>query len=397
MKKSQSTKNLLFIIVLASMSPILAGCSKSNENKTINPLWDSLAPYFEPPENFRGDTGGYSNLLRFEDGEPVRTSADWQRRKLELQGLWHDWMGHWPALLEDGQLSVLNSENRENFIQSTIELQWMPDEITTGYLLVPEGEGPHPAVVVVFYEPETGIGLGIENRDFALQLVRRGFVALSLGTSEASKANTFSLYYPSLENAQVEPLSMLAYAAANAWYALANDERVDPERIGIAGHSFGGKWAMFASCLFDNFAAAAWSDPGIVFNNERAYVNYWEPWYLGYHSPPWRERGLITEENPAFGLYPKLIKKGRDLHELHAMMAPRPFLVSGGSEDPPEQWRALNRTIEVNDLLGYQGRVGMTNRPDHSPNPTSNDQIVRFFEYFLLHRGIDQPNPNYNR
>ncbi len=23
-------------------------------------------------------------------------------------------------------------------------------------------------------------------------------------------------------------------------------------------------------------------------------------------------------------------------------MAPRPFLVSGGAEDPPERWRALN-------------------------------------------------------
>jgi hypothetical protein len=64
-------------------------------------------------------------------------------------------------------------------------------------------------------------------------------------------------------------------------------------------------------------------------------------------------------------------------------MAPRPFLVSGGSEDPPERWIALNHSIQVNELLGYQNRVAMTNRPEHSPNEESNEQIYQFFSYFL--------------
>jgi dienelactone hydrolase len=177
---------------------------------------------------------------------------------------------------------------------------------------------------------------------------------------------------------------MLACATANAWRMLAARSEVNPERIGIVGHSYGGKWAMFASCLFDRFACAAWSDPGIVFDDGRPSVNYQEPWYLGYEPPPWRRRGEITAENPATGLYPRLRAAGRDLHELHALMAPRPFLVSGGSEDPPKRWRALNRTREVYDLLGAPDRVGMTNRPEHSPNPESNETIYRFFEHFLM-------------
>src|SRR5690606_18783514 len=237
------------------------------------------------------------------------------------------------------------------------------DEITNGYLLIPDGDGKRPAVITVYYEPETAIGEGSPLRDFALQLARRGFVTLSLGTTEATAARTYGLYYPSLDDAQVQPLSMLGYAAANAWHALARRPEVDPERIGIVGHSFGGKWAMFASCLFDKFACAAWSDPGIVFDEARPSVNYWEPWYLGYHPKPWRPRGVITPENPARGLYPRLVAAGRDLHELHALMAPRPFLVSGCSEDPPRRWRALNHTIAVNELLGDQNRVAMTNRP----------------------------------
>jgi hypothetical protein len=154
-------------------------------------------------------------------------------------------------------------------------------------------------------------------------------------------------------------------------------------RIGIMGHSYGGKWSMFASCLYEKFACAVWSDPGIVFDESRESINYWEPWYLGYHPQPWRKRGLITEHNPAKGIYPKIVAEGLDLHELHALMAPRPFLVSGGAEDPPKRWIPLNHTIQVNRLLGYENRVAMTNRPDHTPNPDSNEQAFLFLDYFL--------------
>ena len=41
--------------------------------------------------------------------------------------------------------------------------------------------------------------------------------------------------------------------------------------------------------------------------------------------------GVPAEANPRTGPYARLRAEGRDLHELHALMAPRPFLVSGGS------------------------------------------------------------------
>lgn len=64
-------------------------------------------------------------------------------------------------------------------------------------------------------------------------------------------------------------------------------------------------------------------------------------------------------------------------------MAPRPFLVSGGSEDPPERWKALNHSVAVNRLLGATNRVGMTNRPSHDPTDESNELLVLFFETVL--------------
>lgn len=374
-----------FWILLASAGLPMDGSSEDRASARAE-TWEKISPYFEPPDDFRGDFGDYRSPLFFEDGRPVETARDWAERRKELLDLWHGWMGEWPELITDPEVEILSEVRREDFHQSRVRFRWTPTETTEGYLLVPRGEGPFPAVVVVYYDPEAGIGEGRPGRDFAYQLTKRGFVTLSLGTSEATKQKTFSLYHPDLDNAEVEPLSMLAYASANAWHVLAAQPVVDSERIGIVGHSFGGKWAMFSSCLYDKFACAVWSDPGIVFD-DRPSVNYWEPWYLGYHPRPWRERGVITEENPARGLYVELMERGRDLHELHALMAPRPFLVSGGSEDPPSRWRALNHTAAVNELLGYSNRVAMTNRPGHAPTAESNGQIMAFFEYFLQHGG----------
>ncbi len=344
-----------------------------------------LRDAFSPPAELVDDLGDFRSVLKFDDGREVRSAKGWRERRAELLEEWHGLLGEWPKLMSDQKLVVLGSEQKDGFTQSRVQFEWLPGQTTDGYLLIPTTKSDQrlPAVITVFYEPETAVGQGKPARDFALQLAKRGFVTLSLGTTETTNRREYSLYYPSLNKAQLQPLSALACAAANAWHALANHESVDRKRIGIVGHSYGGKWAMFASCLFNKFACAAWSDPGIVFDT-RPSVNYWEPWYLGYHPQPWRKRGVITDDNPAVGLYPRLLKQHRDLHELHVLMAPRPFLVSGGSEDGVHRWKALNHSVRVNRLLGVENRVAMTNRPRHSPSELSNAQIYAFFEMWLL-------------
>lgn len=346
---------------------------------------EALRGAFRPPPEFAEDYGDFRSVLAFEDGREVGTPEQWQERRAEILAEWTGLLGEWPPLITEPRVEILETVREEGYTREKIRFEWIPGEQTEGYLLLPDGAEPGatPAVLTVFYEPETAVGIGGKpNRDFALQLVREGFVALSIGTTEATAARTFALYWPSIDRVEVQPLSMLACAAANAWHVLADRPEVDPARIGVTGHSFGGKWAMFAGCLFDKFAAVAVSDPGIVLGDTLG-TNYWEPWYLGWHPRPWRKRGLITEENPARGLYLRLLAEGRDLHELHALLAPRPFLVSGGKEDQPSQWRALNHLVRVNKILGQENRVAMTNRPAHDPTPGSNAVLVEFFEHFL--------------
>lgn len=359
---------------------------QANAQEFINDekKWNAIAPFFIPPENYEGVYNGYRSPLKFYDGTHVTNEEEWMNRREEIRSRWMDMMGSWPAILNDQEFEFIGEEELESITRYKVRFNWTPIEKTVGYLLVPNEDGLKPAVISVYYEPETAAGIeGKPHRDFAYQLAKRGFITLSIGTSETTRDRTYSLYFPNRENASIQPLSALAYAAANAFETLAKVKDVDPERIGIVGHSYGGKWAMFASCLYDKFAATVWIDPGIVFDETKgSNINYWEPWYLGYYPPPWENTWSTIGEN-AKGLYPELREKGYDLHELHALMAPRPFLVSGGSSDPVERWIPLNHTIAVNELLGYTHRVGMSNRPRHSPDEESNVIVYSFFEWFL--------------
>jgi len=373
--------NKMNAILIAALVVFLAQPLWSEEaSKDAQPQKNipaAIAPFFNPPPEYAHDLGSYKSPLNFFDGTPVKTREDWRRRREEILKTWHGIMGAWPPLIEKPKIEYLSQERRENFMQHKIRLEVAAGPVMfDSYLLIPDGDGPFPAALVLYYEADTAIGKGREERDFALQLAKRGFVTLSTGTPA-------SFYYPNEEKAALQPLSAMAYAAANAYNALANLPQVDPQRIGVLGHSYGGKWAMFASCLYEKFACAAWSDGGVVFDETRPNVNYWDRWYLGYESGHQRQEGMVTKENPRTGAYKQLMEEGHDLIELHALMAPRPFLVSGGSEDRPERWKALNHAVAVNEFLGYKNRVAMTTREGHSPTVESNEQMYEFLEYFL--------------
>jgi dienelactone hydrolase len=367
--------------VLLSVASLLGILLAAREGAGSEPP-AAIAASFRPPAKLVDDLGPYRSVLTFDDGRKVTTPEEWRLRRVEILNSWHSLMGQWPPLI-DPKLTEIASEPRDGFTQKTVKLTVSPERTVEGYLLVPEGKGPFPAMLVVYYEPETAIGKGQPLRDFSYQLVKRGYVTLAIGFDPRP-------IEPGKNATANQPLTYLAYAAANCHTALASQPMVDPARIGVMGHSYGGKWAMFAACLHEKFACGVWSDPGVAFDDARSNVNYWEPWYLGWEPGVKRTPGLPTEANPAHGSYPKLVAGKHDLHELQALMAPRPFLVSGGSEDTPERWKALNHAVAVNRLLGRTNRVAMTNRPDHTPTRESNEQIYQFLDYVLKPSGMSR-------
>jgi len=372
-------------LALAVATSAAAAASPARED-----LRQRLEPFFQPPSEYAGQLGAYQSPLKFANGSVAGSPEDWVRRREEILALWHRRLGAWPTPIQRPVVKRLESTPRTGYTEHHVEVQMLTEgPVVDGFLLIPSGTGPFPAVLVPFYEPLTSLGrgeVGQGTHDYGLQLVRRGFVTLSIGTpgwTLAAGGDTRQLLVEVGERHRCQPLTLLASVAAHCHTALAQLPEVDAKRIGIIGLSYGGKWSMFASCLYEKFACAVWSDPGIVFNEQDPNVNYWEPWYLGYDPAVRRKPGVPSEHNPRTGLYKELIARGEDLVDLHALMAPRPVLVSGGVQDPPRQWTALNHLVAVNRVLGYTHRVALTARATHRPTAEALELELAFLEYWL--------------
>src|SRR5262249_46996274 len=154
----------------------------------------------------------------------------------------------WPTPVERPEVKKLEKVERDGYTEYRVQVQASAERgWVDGYLNIPKGSGPYPAVVVPFYEPLTSIGRGAKGRgvgthDYGLQLVKRGFVTLSIGTPgsvDKLGGDTRNALIKIGDELRRQPLTILAYVAANCLTALAQMPEVDPKRIGIIGLSYG--------------------------------------------------------------------------------------------------------------------------------------------------------------
>jgi len=224
---------------------VLVSLGAAGRGKESGEAWEKISLYFAPPAQYAGKFGNYRSPLLFDDGTRVQSREDWQRRRAEILADWNGVMGAWPAVIERPRIESLGDVRRESFTQRSVRVETAPGQMTKGYLLIPDGDGPFPAVFVPFYEAETSTGQNANKlRDFAYQLTKRGFVTLSIGSPGGDARK------PDAAGIKIQPLSFLGYVAANGYQALASLPQVDGKRVGIVGHSYGGKWAMFGACLW---------------------------------------------------------------------------------------------------------------------------------------------------
>jgi hypothetical protein len=118
------------------------------DDASIRLKQSDLDPFFHPPAEYANDFGDYRSPLKFYDGRTVKTAADWQTRRREILARWHKVMGPWPSRIEQPQIEYLEKERRENFTQHHVRVEMAPGLTHPAILLVPDGTGPFPAIVV---------------------------------------------------------------------------------------------------------------------------------------------------------------------------------------------------------------------------------------------------------
>ena len=109
-----------------------------------------IAPFFHPPPEYADDFGDYRSPLKFYDGRPVKTAADWQARRREILDRWHKIMGPWPPLVEKPKIEYLEKQRRENFTQHRVRVEIAPGIMHPAILLVPTAKAPFPRPLSLF-------------------------------------------------------------------------------------------------------------------------------------------------------------------------------------------------------------------------------------------------------
>lgn len=199
---------------------------------------------------------------------------------------------------------------------------------------------PLPAVAVPFYFPEGMIGFELETREILpryariammADLAERGFIAASADSYHLNflvsdlprgawdrwqiSAEALNRDYPEWCG-----IGKLTADTMRVVDALAEDSRVDSGRIGIAGHSLGGKMAFYCGCLDPRVKAILASDFGIGWEQ----TNWNDIWY-------WGDR--VAE----------LKKAGLDHSQLLSLAGGKPFLLLAGNYDNDESFELMKR------------------------------------------------------
>ena len=136
-------------------------------------------------------------------------------------------------------------------IGTTVDVDDSPMEV---FLFMPEGEGPHPGIVLAQHIP---VGhTGIENDTFTLRTAQRyadnGFaVAVPFIFHWWPKSESMDVKKAEFRDDRVVKDMKAAYAL------LAAQDNVDADSIGMVGHCWGGRVAWLAACHIDTFKALA--------------------------------------------------------------------------------------------------------------------------------------------
>ncbi|HTM51569.1 MAG TPA: SUMF1/EgtB/PvdO family nonheme iron enzyme [Bryobacteraceae bacterium] len=313
------------------------------------------------------------SLLRLE-GREITTQDQWRGRADEIRKQWMDVLGS-PNLPSKPPAARLQEQVRDlAWNGQLIELSSEPAYPSRVLIVEPARKpaGKLPVVIVPFYDVDTPAGVNLGGRlftagnarAFARLAAQHGFLAAAVRWFAEGDGESYDEVVLGLarRHPRCTPLGKWIWDASRLIDYLVSRPDVDPARIGMIGHSLGGKMSLYASAFDRRVAAVVASEPGISLG----FSNYGDFWYLGANL--------------------RRLPKSSDQHELLGLIAPRPFLlIAGESADGDKSWPFLEAAREVYALGGDPLRMGLINhRSGHSPTP---EAVVRSMEWLARFLG----------
>ncbi|WP_114576935.1 S9 family peptidase [Saliphagus sp. LR7] len=298
---------------------------------------------------------------QFADARAEKRSIDsreeFERRREDVRAAFRSSIGGLPDRMADPSIETTGRLDRTGYAIESVVFESRPDFHVTANCYVPDGRGPHPAVLFLcghVDDPKADP----YNQRACIELARNGFVVLIVDpiaqgerlqyrdpeTGEAIVAGGGGVF------AHCYVGQKCFYAGANLARYMIHDARcgldylearadVDGDRIGATGSSGGGIQTLYLAALDDRVAAAA---PCCSVTTRRE----------------WLKTGKRIDAEQSI---PAAIPRGIDYDDLLTRMAPRPVCVGAAASDeyfPIEGSReAVDRTRRIYDLYGAGERV----------------------------------------
>jgi dienelactone hydrolase len=304
------------------------------------------------PSVYGGGRLNRENLLEFhvtpDRTAPVKTPADWLKRRAEILAGMQAVMGPLPGAEKRSPLDVKTVSETDcgSYVRREITYASEPGARVPAYLLIPKAvlDGKTKRAGILALMPTNGsegnrpvVGLGAPGskpgRNYGEELAQRGFVVLAPPYPHLAE------YKPDLKGLGYQSGTMKAiWDNIRGLDVLAATPGVSMNGFGAVGHSLGGHNSIYTA-VFDDRIKAVVSSCGFD-----SYLDY----YKEKQGAMWRPGQGWTQERymPALANYAgRLEEIPYDFHELIGALAPRAFLAISPKRDANFKWESVDRII----------------------------------------------------
>lgn len=294
---------------------------------------------------------------------------------------WIKELGYPEEKITVNELILTNKYECDDFIVEMYNLKKHPTGEMRVSLAIPKNlKTPAPAVIVPFYHAENMLGINHENGEMherygkypiMADLAKRGYITISadaypyqyISLDKEKNYKGFGVWECAAkllkeEHPHLMGIGRLTYDTMLLCDVLCNDNRVNSEKIGIMGHSLGGKMAFYTGCLDERIKVIVASDFGIGWDQ----TNWQDIWYWGDYVNVLKEKGM--EHSELLGASPRI-----------------PFCLIAGEFDNDDSWKMM---LKAKDYEKDDERLKIINHATgHTPPKDALEEAYCFIDKFL--------------
>jgi dienelactone hydrolase len=307
---------------------------------------------------------------------PVNDPAAWNHRRQHILTNMQRAMGALPAK-KPAPFELLDTErvDCQDYERRKISFLVEPRDRLTGYLLLPKRAGKRPAVLCLHQTVKIGaaepVGLGGRaNLRYAVELARRGYVTLAVDYPNFGDY-ACDVYGRGYDSATMKGIVNHRRAVD----LLQSLDEVDPERIGVIGHSLGGHNSLFIAAFDERIQCVVTSCGFCSFGR-----------YMNGDLAGWSHQGYMPRIRELYGTDPA--RMPFDFTEVLGAIAPRALLVVAPRRDANFDVEGVIECVDaaapVYKLLGAEEKLSAI-YPDaeHDFPPDARETAYRWMDRWI--------------